>query len=190
MKANNYTNFTDEDLLLQYETTRNNALLGVLLQRYTLLLLGVCLKYLKNEHQAKDAVQQIFLKALNEIPKYKINYFKSWIYMVAKNHCLMQLRNKNLVTEINDNIELQSEQFDIDIYQKKEEDFQHLQWAINQLNTEQKQCVQLFYLQKMSYNQIVETTQYSLLQVKSYIQNGKRNLKLLIEKKRQTYNGK
>src|SRR5688572_15955898 len=65
----------------------------MLLQRYTLLLLGVCMKYLKDEEEAKDAVQQIFLKVITELPKYMVDYFKSWLYMVARNHCLMKIRD-------------------------------------------------------------------------------------------------
>src|SRR5690606_28955588 len=66
----------------------------LLLQRYTLLLLGVCMKYLKDEDEAKDSVQQVFLKVIQELHKYKVEYFKSWLYMVAKNHCLMKLRDR------------------------------------------------------------------------------------------------
>ena len=83
---------TDQELIDHYKNDNNNKWIGILLERYTMLLLGVCMKYLKNEDEAKDAVQQVFLKALIEIPKYEISFFKSWIYMVAKNHCLMKLR--------------------------------------------------------------------------------------------------
>ncbi|RYF87817.1 MAG: sigma-70 family RNA polymerase sigma factor [Chitinophagaceae bacterium] len=70
-----------------------------------MLLLGVCMKYLKNEEDAKDAVQQVFLKVINDLPKYKVEYFKSWLYMVAKNHCLMKLRDGgNHTAEINDQL--------------------------------------------------------------------------------------
>src|SRR6476620_3374360 len=85
---------TEQQLLMQFYADRNNQWLGILLQRYTLLLLGVCMKYLKNEEEAKDAVQQIFLKAITELHKYKVDYFKSWLYMVAKNHCLMKIRDR------------------------------------------------------------------------------------------------
>src|SRR5688572_3072109 len=84
----------DKDLLDRFYSDYNNEWLGMLLPRYTLLLYGVCMKYLKNEEDAKDSVQQIFLKAINELHKYKVEYFKSWIYMIAKNHCLMKLRDK------------------------------------------------------------------------------------------------
>src|SRR5688572_10169495 len=86
---------SDQELLAKFYADHNNEWLGILLQRYTLLLLGVCMKYLKNEEQAKDSVQQVFLKVIQELHKYKVEYFKSWLYMVAKNHCLMILRDKH-----------------------------------------------------------------------------------------------
>ena len=84
-----YHDKDDKELLEIYANAGNTDCLGILLQRYTSMLLGVCMKYLKNEDEAKDSVQQIFLKVINELHKYKVDYFKSWIYMVAKNHCLM-----------------------------------------------------------------------------------------------------
>src|SRR6476646_297552 len=87
----------DKELLDRFYGDHDNKWLGILLPRYTLLLLGVCMKYLKNEEDAKDSVQQIFLKVIGELHKYKVEYFKSWIYMIAKNHCLMKLRYKEKI---------------------------------------------------------------------------------------------
>lgn len=188
MINNKFDHITDNDLLEKFYETSNNEYLGLLLQRYTLLLLGVCMKYLKNETDAKDAVQQVFLKVINELPKYRVTYIKSWIYMVAKNHCLMQLRKKNIITDV-DNISIENEdEFDIEIYRQKEAELQLLEQSIESLNDEQKKCVLLFYIQKKSYTEIKSSTGFTLMQVKSYIQNGKRNLKLLIEKKRNQSN--
>jgi RNA polymerase sigma-70 factor (ECF subfamily) len=86
VKTNRYDHITDAELLDYYYADKNQEWIGILLERYTLLLLGVCMKYLKDENEAKDCVQQIFLKVLTEIGKYRIDYFKSWLYMVAKNH--------------------------------------------------------------------------------------------------------
>src|SRR4051812_49637991 len=94
MKSNRYDHIADAELLELYYADKNQEWIGILLERYTLLLLGVCMKYLKDENEAKDCVQQIFLKVLTEVSKYRIDYFKSWLYMVAKNHCLMRLRDK------------------------------------------------------------------------------------------------
>jgi RNA polymerase sigma factor (sigma-70 family) len=181
-----YRHLSDQELLEQFYTDHNNEWLGILLQRYTLLLLGVCMKYLKNEEEAKDSVQQVFLKVIQELQKYKVEFFKSWLYMVAKNHCLMRLREKQgkITTELSDRITAQPEET-TDRLELLQNDLtlDLMNQAITELNPEQRQCVTLFYLQKKSYQEISETTGYSMLQVKSYIQNGKRNLKILIEKK-------
>nr|WP_255722969.1 sigma-70 family RNA polymerase sigma factor [Flavihumibacter fluminis] len=163
---------------------RNKEWLGILLQRYTLLLLGVCMKYLKNEEAARDAVQQIFLKAITELEKYEVEFIKSWLYMIAKNHCLMQFRDKNrqLVELSEQMVQVEDQEDKLSI---KEKD-QLLDWmheSIKNLNPEQQQCVTLFYLKKRSYQEVSELTGYSILQVKSSIQNGKRNLRLMIQRR-------
>ncbi|GAC1441491.1 MAG: sigma-70 family RNA polymerase sigma factor [Sediminibacterium sp.] len=178
-----YTHITDNELLERFYSDRNNRWLGTLLQRYTLLLLGVCMKYLKNEEEAKDAVQQIFLKAITELEKYKVDYIKSWLYRVARNHCLMKLRDKNIVISIEDKIQLKAEENGRQELVMREASLDMLETTIEELNEAQKTCVTLFYLQKKSYQEITTATGFNLLQVKSHIQNGKRNLKILMEKK-------
>jgi RNA polymerase sigma factor (sigma-70 family) len=186
VSSDRYAHMTDQDLLERFYQDRDNQWLGIVLQRYTLLLLGVCMKYLKNEEEARDAVQQIFLKSLTELGKYKVQYIKSWLYMVAKNHCLMQLRDRTINTPIEKEELTADAPAAIKELQEKEITLSLLESSLEELNTEQKTCVTLFYLQKKSYQSIAEQTGYSLLQVKSYIQNGKRNLKMLVEKKMHT----
>ncbi|NOT52406.1 MAG: sigma-70 family RNA polymerase sigma factor [Chitinophagaceae bacterium] len=188
MKKDTHTQLTDQELLEKFYSDHDNEWLGILLQRYTLLLLGVCMKYLKNEEEAKDSVQQVFLKVIQELHKYKVEYFKSWLYMVAKNHCLMRLREKQgkITTEVNDRLAAQpEEETDRQTLLQSDHTLELMGDALKELNDEQRQCVTLFYLQKKSYQQVSDETGYSMLQVKSYIQNGKRNLKILIEKKLQ-----
>lgn len=188
MKPDKYQHITDQELLEQFYADHNNEWLGILLQRYTLLLLGVSMKYLKNEEEAKDSVQQIFLKVIQELQKYKVEYFKSWLYMVAKNHCLMKIREKQgkITTEINDRLATKpGEDTDRQALLENDQTLELMDLSLKELNPEQQQCVTLFYLQKKSYQEVSEATGFSMLQVKSYIQNGKRNLKLLIEKKLQ-----
>jgi RNA polymerase sigma factor (sigma-70 family) len=190
VKAQQYTHISDQELLDQFTADRNNEWLGILLERYTLLLLGVCMKYLKNEEEAKDSVQQIFLKVIQELQKYKVDYFKSWLYMVAKNHCLMKLRDKQgkMPAELNDRLlATPAEETDHQAMLHTDYTLELMGEALKELNPEQEQCVTLFYLEKKSYQEISDNTGFSMLQVKSYIQNGKRNLKILIEKKQ---NGK
>ena len=184
MHPGKYNHIDDNELLQRFYADHDNEWLGILLQRYTMLLLGVCMKYLKNEEEAKDSVQQVFLKAISELHKYKVDYFKSWIYMVAKNHCLMKLRDKGkYTTEINEQLMATPDEItDKNNYIEKDRALTSMAAALTQLNKEQQVCVTLFYLEKKSYQEIAELTSYSLLQVKSHIQNGKRNLKILMEK--------
>ncbi len=186
MKSDDYNNSTDRELLDRFYASHENEWLGILLQRYTLLLLGVCMKYLKNEEDAKDSVQQIFLKVIQELQKYRVEYFKSWLYMVAKNHCLMKLRDRQnkIPVELTEKLTAAPiEETDRQALLQNDQALQYMDESINDLNPEQKQCVTLFYLQKKSYQEISDETGYTLMQVKSYIQNGKRNLRTMIEKK-------
>lgn len=179
-----FKHITDIELLKKFQTDQNKEWLGILLQRYTMLLLGVCMKYLKNEEEAKDAVQQIFLKALSELEKYQVDYPKSWLYKIACNYCLMKLRDQKTYLSIdNETILAETLEQDNSSIIEKEINLNLLEAAIEELNKEQKTCITLFYLQKKSYQQISSITGLSLLQVKSSIQNGKRNLKILMEKK-------
>jgi len=144
------------------------------------------MKYLKNEEEAKDSVQQIFLKVIQELQKYKVEYFKSWLYMVAKNHCLMKIRERQgkITAEINDRLTTKpEEETDRQALIENDHTLDVMEEALKELNPEQQQCVTLFYLQKKSYQEVSIETGFSMLQVKSHIQNGKRNLKILIEKK-------
>lgn len=186
MKQDPNSHISDQQLLSSFYTSRDNHWLGILLQRYTLLLLGVCMKYLKNEEEAKDCVQQVFLKAITELHKYRVEYFKSWLYMVAKNHCLMKLRDRQGKTpaEIREQMAITPpEDNSLQLLLEKDRQLELMTACLEELNKEQKQCVTLFYLEKRSYQEIAGRTGYSLMQVKSYIQNGKRNLKILIERK-------
>jgi RNA polymerase sigma factor (sigma-70 family) len=186
MHQDRFAHLTDQQLLDNFYSDGNNQWLGALLPRYTLLLLGVCMKYLKNEEEAKDCVQHIFMKAITELPKYRVEFFKAWIYMVARNHCLMRLRSRQGKTPVEIKEQHLAETYDESSKQHHiERDIllQDMELALQQLNPEQKLCITSFYLEKKSYHEIAEQTGYTLLQVKSYIQNGKRNLKIMLEKK-------
>lgn len=176
---------TDQQLLERFNADHNNQWLGILLQRYTLLLLGLCMKYLKNEEEAKDSVQQIFLKVITEMHKTNVTYFKSWLYKVATNFCLMKLRAKHgKQTEIKEQMAVTPfEDEGIFAHLRKDRQLELMGESLEEINKEQKLCVTLFYLEKRSYLEIAQQTGFSVAQIKSHIQNGKRNLKILINKK-------
>lgn len=182
------SNETDEELLQRYQSTQNLKWLSVLYLRYTSLVYGVCLKYLKDRDEAKDAVMQIHEKLITSLLKHKVDNFKSWLYVNARNHCLMQLRSQK--GKIKEEISpfLMENAVDThlapDGYRDEpelESDVKKLEKCIETLAGPQKNCVKLFYLQEKCYKEVADETGFDLNQVKSYIQNGKRNLKICME---------
>jgi RNA polymerase sigma factor (sigma-70 family) len=146
--------------------------------------MGVCLKYLKNPEAAKDAVLQIFEELVQKLRKHPVDNFKSWLYTLAKNHCLMQLRTpKNLKTT---EFKAESMQSEEDVHLNgvllKEENLQRLERCLQTLQEEQKVTVELFYLQNKCYKEIADKTGLDWNKVRSHIQNGRRNLKICMEK--------
>jgi len=182
--AGDYRKLADEELIHRYVHRQEDIAVNVLFERYGHLVFGVCLKYLKDKEAAKDAMQQIFIKLLDDLKRFEVQHFKSWLYQVSKNFCFMQLRrtvpvvNNGLTTNVEADME-----FEEGWHHKIEQEqlLDKLEAAIAQLNEEQRKCIELFYLQKMTYAEIAAKTGYSLLQVKSAIQNGKRNLKIKLE---------
>lgn len=191
MAKDAFEHIEDKDLLQRFYSDHNNDLLGILLKRYTMLLLGVCMKYLKDEEEAKDAVQQIFLKVITELPKYRVEFFKSWLYMMAKNLCLMKIRDRQgrIPVELTDEVGVYEEMKSKTELIEKDKALSLVEEGLHELNTEQKLCLKLFYFDKKSYQEITDLTGYNISQVKSYIQNGKRNLKMIVEKKKTKVNG-
>lgn len=156
-----------------------------MLQRYTVLLLGVGIKYLKDKEKASDAVQQVFLKALTVIPGSEIENFKGWLYILMRNHCLQQLRGKKYM-QGDEVLQEQPAQPAPDIQQMIELDnnIDLMKASLQELEEGQSICITMFYLEKKTYQQIMDEKGYSFMQVKSYIQNGKRRLKTIMSAKK------
>ena len=179
------TNQSDTELVLAYRQSGDLKVLGELYQRYMELVYGVCLKYLKDPELAQDAVMQIFEELVSKLKKHEVENFRGWLYQVSKNYCLMQLRTpKNLKTVALPSLLMQNEE-DVHLngVMEKEESFQKLEKCIASLPDEQKTVIKLFYLDGKCYNEIVEITGLEWNHVRSSIQNGRRNLKLCMEKK-------
>ncbi len=181
--------YSDATLLDLYRKNKDTKWLGFLFERYALLVFGVCMKYLKQVNDAQDATQQVFEKAFSEIQKYEVVYFKSWIYSIAKNHCLMQLRGKGhqpVLFESFPEDMLERTDSQRSLIQNEnwlEQQSAELNQALQEISHDQKICIELFYFQKLSYKEIEQKTGYSFQQVKSHIQNGKRNLRIILEQK-------
>jgi RNA polymerase sigma-70 factor (ECF subfamily) len=178
----------DAELLEDFKKKNDSKYLGVLLQRYSLMVFGVCMKYLKDTIHAEDSTQSIFEKVIKEIGKYEIPYFKSWLYSVAKNHCLMELRKSpTKFNYTNDDISVLEIQSDDDAELEinefiKQEKISTLEKALQLIKEEQRFCITLFYLNKKSYKEIEQLTGNSFQEIKSHIQNGKRNLRIIIKR--------
>ncbi|UAY54676.1 RNA polymerase sigma factor [Arachidicoccus terrestris] len=171
--------YNDDFLLSKYMQSQDNYWLGILLQRYTVLVLGVAMKYLNDPEEAKDATQQIFFHVLQTVSRHKITNFKNWLYTVAKNHCLMHIRGQkhSRMEELKEELLEISSESELDNIQDRESQLDQMQSALELLNKEQRTCISLYYLENHSYQEISVKTGYNGDQVKSYIQNGKRNLK-------------
>jgi RNA polymerase sigma factor (sigma-70 family) len=174
----------DAALLVQYKSTGSLEVLGVLYNRYMHLVYGVCLNYLKDEEASKDAVMQIFEELVLKLKLHEVQNFKSWLHVLTRNHCLMVLRKsaKNPTVSIEDTFVENGNFVHLDIEDTKEKQLTVMEKCIETLPEEQRISVDLFYLQEKCYKEVAEVTGFELVKVKSYIQNGKRNLKICIEK--------
>jgi RNA polymerase sigma factor (sigma-70 family) len=179
----------DDELVLLYKETGDNSVVGELYNRYSHLLFGTCMKYLKNENDSKDALMHVFEKLFDYLKAYEIGNFKSWVYSVTKHHCLYLLRkHTEIAYEEKDLMWKTGKEFvefgdDLTLYGRLDngDGMKKLADAVSQLKDEQRICIELFYLQEKSYQEVQDITQYSFKEVKSHIQNGKRNLKIMLE---------
>lgn len=177
------SDYSDAELVYKYQKTQNVKYVGMLFDRYGSMTYGVCLKYLKNVADSQDATVKIFEKILEDLKRMQVKHFKSWLYRVAQNHCLMELRKKKPLTTSIDEIEYAlQEDVSPNKYHEREIKLSALDKALHDLKPDQKKCVLLFYIDELSYKEVAEKTGLTLKEVKSHIQNGKRNLKILLEK--------
>lgn len=181
------SHLSDEELIRSYHSSGDKAFVGELYVRYAHLMYGVCLKYYRDREQARDAVLQIFEKLFDSLQKHTPENVKTWLMFVARNYCISDLRKQKVRDEKHSQYEKNEEEplfaEDESGVEKllKEERLQRLEEAINSLGEEQRTCIELFYLKDKSYKDISDITGMTEKQVKSHIQNGKRNLKLILE---------
>ena len=182
MKKKPYTQWSDNELLKQFKETAGQEVLGQLYSRYIPLVYGLCLKYLQQIEDAEDAVISLYEELSMKMQRYEIDNFKTWLYSTAKNHCLQILRKgKNRNCEEIDLQVMESDEFEhlLDVEDDKEKE-DALNYCIEKLPEEQRQCIVMFFFENFSYADIVKKNGFELSKVKSYIQNGKRNLKICI----------
>jgi RNA polymerase sigma-70 factor (ECF subfamily) len=175
---------TDEELVIAFRQTKDLLILSQLYERYMDLVYGVCLKYFKDAENAKDSVMLIFEELITKLQKHEVVNFKSWLHQVSKNHCLMQLRSEKRFSKTSIDPELM--QFEENVHlngvMEKEEHFDRLQQCLEQLPDKQKTTVKLFYLEGKCYREIAAQTGLEWNKIRSFIQNGRRNLKICMDK--------
>jgi RNA polymerase sigma-70 factor (ECF subfamily) len=177
-----YRLMTDEELVNIYKDEKSSLCIEILYERYGHLVMGVSLKYLKKEIDAEDLCMKIFEDLQLKLINHSVLFFKSWLYMVVKNECFMILRKskKETLVEFIENYDVSSED-ELEKINNKEINFNLLEMSLENLKGDQKKCIQLFYLEEKSYNEISELLNLPLTKVKSAIQNGKRNIKIILE---------
>jgi RNA polymerase sigma factor (sigma-70 family) len=183
LKKISSNNLTDASLVAAYKKTGDQQVVAELYQRYMDLVYGVCLKYLKQPENAQDSVIAIYEELLVKLQKHEVDHFKGWLYTLSKNHCLMRLRSEKKNITVNFDVELVQSEENVHLNGEldREENFKKLDYCLAQLQQEQKNVIELFYLQGKCYNQISELTGLEWNKVRSYIQNGRRNLKICME---------
>lgn len=181
----NPTELTDRDLLDRFRRTGNSDWLGKLYERYMELTYGICLKYFQDEGLAEDAVMAIFESLLVKVPEHDIQNFKSWLYTFARNHCLMELRRE----KTRPNLQLESEFMQFEQFGHLLEEYsenghlRHLEDCMHDLMPQQRSCIKLFYYEGKTYKEIAEMKCDEIGKIRSYIQNGRRNLRICLEQK-------
>lgn len=181
---------SDEALVQAYQDSGDLEILGVLYERYVDLMYGVCLKFFKDSTKADDAVMNIFEFLVEKVKTQDIRQFRPWLHVVAKNHCLMQLRKKNLTLPFDELspaaqaeiVQSTDDMHPMDVFDENKEE-QVLQECLQKLPPQQKHCVEQFYFQDKSYKEISDLTGQELGFVRSNIQNGRRNLRICMEKR-------
>ena len=193
----NYQGLDDQELIASYRKKDDRKALGMLFDRYSHLVFGVCMKYLKNEDDAKDATTAVYEKLMEDLKRFDVVKFNNWIHSVARNYCLMQLRSRKAMLHVDEENGLTWDGF-VETHQPShlvaetnlESELQLMEEAIKNLNEEQRICIELFYLKKYCYQDVAEISGFSLLEVKSFIQNGKRNLRIYMMKKQNEHSHK
>lgn len=182
--TNHLDKLSDAELLRRYKVDADMDAVGLLYKRYSVLVYGLSYKYLRHEESAKDAVNDIFLLILEKSVNYDVTFFKTWLYTLSKNY-LMRVNQKEksaVFTDFENKLEKFMENEEDETLYIQDVKEASLREAISNLNDEQRICIEQFYLNKKSYSEVAEITGLDLNKVKSNIQNGKRNLKLYLDK--------
>ena len=189
-RSNETSPYSDLELIERYRNSHETQYIGILFNRYCHLVFGVCMKYLKNPDEAQDFTMQVFEQLIDKLKKHRVDSFPGWLHQVTRNHCLMHLRKVKSINHKAKDVQLMYEG------DMETQDWEHLDDGSNgleskvgrlrdgiaQLSDVQRTCIEMFYLDRKCYKEVAEETGYDLKKVKSYIQNGKRNLHIYLTK--------
>jgi RNA polymerase sigma factor (sigma-70 family) len=173
------TDLGDQELIEQYRRTSNTWYAGELFRRYTQLISAVAYNYLQNNVDTEDAVMEVFEIILRDLQQHEVKNFKTWVFSVTKHHCLKKLKQDSMEAIDVDQVlrNMAADESSQTEAIQRENQLQKLQDAVDKLSQEQKRCIELFYMEQKSYKEVSDLTGFSVNEVKSYLQNGKRNLK-------------
>jgi RNA polymerase sigma-70 factor (ECF subfamily) len=171
---------SDAEVLLRYRETGDQMYVGELYNRYRHLVFGVCLKYLKNAEDSRDATIALFEKMVTELLRSDVRQLGAWLHTITRNHCISLLRKKHseLSFEHAGHMMADNSQTELEQAVQRDSRLAALENALAELDEHQANCVRLFYIEEKSYKEIAADTGYTEMQVKSHIQNGRRNLKI------------
>ena len=174
-------NMPDEKLVSGYLENGDKELIAVLFERYTHLVYGICLNYFTDTDQCKDAVMEIFESLFHKLTEHRVHNFRNWLYTVTRNHCLMTIRKTGTLNRMKSRINEEEQETEFPDLLESEDDLLYskavIRAAVDFLNQEQGTCIRLMYIEDKTYKEISTITGFALNEVKSHIQNGKRNLK-------------
>ena len=181
---------SDNELVSRFKETGDSLIVGELFKRYRHLVFGVCMKYLRDEDESQDVQMQVFEKLLKDLHRHQVEQFKGWLYAVTKNECLMYLRSRKSERARQEQMKKDQEAvmesigtLHTDGVNSTEVQLREMENSLSLLSENQRRCLELFYLEQKCYKEVADITGFSMNEVKSYIQNGKRNLKILMSSK-------
>jgi RNA polymerase sigma factor (sigma-70 family) len=176
---------SDEQLVTRYRNDSDMDALAFLFDKYIDLIFGVCMKYFKQAQDSEDGTMAVFEVLVKKLKTHEVHNFKSWLYVLTKHYCLQKLRRR-ATTLTNDSEDILMQLVDevhpddVDLIERRENG---LRECIQKLPAEQRRTVELFYFESKSYVEIADTLSVDKEKVRSFIQNGRRNLRVCMNKK-------
>lgn len=181
----NLSRFDDTELVELYKKNPDTSLIEELYNRYSKRVYWWALKFLGNRLEAEEMVHDIFAAMMSGmLDLYQAREgakFSSWLYRCVGNQCMKIVRKRNEVifnqVEVVDVPEALIIDLEVEVIAKEWNE--QLTSALNRLNQMQRVCCMRFYWDGMRYDEIAEELGITHDQVRSHLQNGLRNLRII-----------